>query len=199
MKRKILISRLADKVRSFGVVFSNEAGDDCAAAVAILLFGNTQTVLPGGYAGEEISINSPIAQVIEFPQEFVLLGRATVMIKGIANRLGIDWSLSDRWAAAAEEAIAAVGPKERLPIWNVVEPRIYSKFGRRRLSVIDRVRFNEVLSSLVNFSETFQAYMIKKSELVFRSLIPKPIIDSLIKFVVKIVAFLTGLKKSRLR
>jgi hypothetical protein len=38
-------------------------GDDCAAAVAILLFGNTGTKLPGGYAGEEISVDSPIVQV----------------------------------------------------------------------------------------------------------------------------------------
>ena len=62
--------------------FKPGAGDECAAAIAILLFGNTETVLPGGYAGEELSADSPINQVTEFPQEFILLGRATVMIKG---------------------------------------------------------------------------------------------------------------------
>lgn len=39
--------RLADTVRSFGVTFKPGAGDECAAAVAILLFGNTATKLPG--------------------------------------------------------------------------------------------------------------------------------------------------------
>ena len=42
--------------RSFGVFFKEGAGDECAAAVAILLFGNTDTILPGGYAGEEMFV-----------------------------------------------------------------------------------------------------------------------------------------------
>ena len=42
--------------RSFGVYFKEGAGDECAAAVAILLFGNTDTILPGGYAGEEMYV-----------------------------------------------------------------------------------------------------------------------------------------------
>jgi len=33
----------------------------------------------------------------------------------------------NRWASAAEEAINAVKPDERQPIWSVSEPRIYSK------------------------------------------------------------------------
>eukprot|EP00596_Hydrurales_sp_CCMP1899_P001988 CAMPEP_0119051372 /NCGR_PEP_ID=MMETSP1177-20130426/73012_1 /TAXON_ID=2985 /ORGANISM="Ochromonas sp, Strain CCMP1899" /LENGTH=511 /DNA_ID=CAMNT_0007030557 /DNA_START=211 /DNA_END=1743 /DNA_ORIENTATION=- len=109
---------LADGVRKFGVTFKEGAGDDCAAAVALVLFGNSDTVLPGGYAGEEISENSPINQVTEFPQELVLLGRATVMIRGIANRLGVTWGLCDRWAAEAKEALeASIHPAQSLPIW----------------------------------------------------------------------------------
>ena len=57
-----------------GVTFKEGAGDECAAAVALVLFGNSDTILPGGYAGEEISPDSPINQVTEFPQELVLLG-----------------------------------------------------------------------------------------------------------------------------
>ena len=188
---KEYIRQLAKKVKSFGVTFAEDAGDDCAAAVAILLFGSTDTALPGGYAGEELSIESPIAQVIEFPQEFVLLGRATVMIKGIANRLGITWSLSDRWAAAAEEAIASNGPKESLPIWSVVDPRIYSKSGRRRLSVVDRVRFNEVKSGLGYAAELMNAYIVKKSELLIKSIIPQSILERLIRLFLKLNAFIT--------
>ena len=99
---------LAAQVRSFGVSFKDGAGDEAAAAIAVLLFGNSATELPGGYVGAELDERSPIAQVLEFPQEFVLLGRATVMIKGIAKRLEMDWSLSDRWGAVAQEAIEAV-------------------------------------------------------------------------------------------
>ena len=64
-----------------GLTFKEGARDDCAAAVAIVLFGNSDTILPGGYVGQETSPDSPIAQVAEFPSEFILLGRATVMIK----------------------------------------------------------------------------------------------------------------------
>jgi len=49
------------------VTFKEGAGDDCAAAVALVLFGNSDTVLPGGWAGEEISPNSPINQVRALP------------------------------------------------------------------------------------------------------------------------------------
>ena len=59
------------------MTFKEGAGDECAAAVALVLFGNSDTILPGGYAGEEISENSPINQVTEFPQELVLLGKFT--------------------------------------------------------------------------------------------------------------------------
>ena len=193
---KEYIKQLAEKVRSFGVTFSENAGDDCAAAVAILLFGSTDTVLPGGYVGEEISVESPIAQVVEFPQEFVLLGRATVMIKGIANRLGIVWSLSKRWSTAAEEAITSNGPMELLPIWSVVDPRIYSKSGRKRLSMVDRVRFTEVKSSLGYMIELINAYILKKSELFIKAIVPKSVLEKTIRLFLKFNAFITRPRKS---
>lgn len=36
----------------------------------------------------------------------MLLGRATVLIKGISKRLGIKWSLASKWKAEAEAALA---------------------------------------------------------------------------------------------
>lgn len=42
-----LQKQLSDKVKSFGVSFTEDAGEEAAAAVAILLFGNTGTALPG--------------------------------------------------------------------------------------------------------------------------------------------------------
>ena len=65
---RALTRRLAEAVRAFGVYFKAGAPDECAAAVAILLFGNSGVTLPGGYASEDISADSPIASVVEFPQ-----------------------------------------------------------------------------------------------------------------------------------
>ena len=126
---------LANSVKSFGVFFKeSDKVREAAAAVAILLFGNSETKLPGGFAGEELDSSSPIAQVVEFPQELVLLGRATVMIKGISNRLGMPWALSDRWAAVAAEAIESdITPAQRLPIWSVIKPQVCSLRGGARM------------------------------------------------------------------
>lgn len=63
-----LTNTIAQRIKSFGVKFKEGVDDTCAAAVAILLFGSSNTKLPGGYAGEEISKDSPIVQVAEFPQ-----------------------------------------------------------------------------------------------------------------------------------
>lgn len=113
-----MIRSLAEKIRVAGVLFRPGVGDECAAAVAILLLGNNNCTLPGGYSGLELSSTSPIVQIVEFPAELVLLGRATFMIKGIASKLGLAWGLSDRWAAVAQEALAAQLPHERLPVWS---------------------------------------------------------------------------------
>ena len=84
-----------------GVTFKEGAGDECAAAVALVLFGNSDTILPGGYAGEEISENSPINQVTEFPQELVLLGKFIYKgeIKTERGEMSIlNWYLFDRYS-----------------------------------------------------------------------------------------------------
>jgi len=44
-----LTKKLADTVRSYGLTFKEGARDDCAAAVAIVVFGKSDTILPGGY------------------------------------------------------------------------------------------------------------------------------------------------------
>jgi aarF domain-containing kinase len=155
-----LITTLAKSVRSFGVKFREGVPDSAPAAVALLLFGNTGVPLPGGYAYEEISPDSPVAEVIEFPQEFVLLGRATVMIKGIAARLGMPWCLSDRWAPVARECLEA-DAVERLPVWSAAVPPETQVdragvLGRRTKSLgsAEGLRFRDVLMSL-NLSRTW--------------------------------------------
>ena len=150
-----------------GISFKEGAGDECAAAVAIVLFGNSDTILPGGYAGEELSSKSPINQVVEFPQELVLLGRATVMIRGIANRLGVKWGLSDRWAKEAKEAlVSAPFPLESLPIWSVAPPIVATTevgmdgaMGSGPLRLVagrERIRFKDVMKSFSNLIVLFK-------------------------------------------
>jgi len=173
----LLTKRLANTVRSFGVTFKEGAGDDCAAAVAVLLFGNTETKLPGGYAGEEISPDSPIVQVTEFPQELVLLGRATVMIKGIANRLGMPWGLSDRWADVAAAALAATQPSEFLPIWSVARPTVatttISAPDERRVAGNERIRFKDVVNSALALTKLFRAWLLERISMAFVKLVPE--------------------------
>lgn len=177
-----LTTELAQLVRSFGVTFKPGAGDEAAAAVAILLFGNTDTILPGGYAGEEISLDSPIVQVQEFPSELVLLGRATVMMKGIANRLRMSWGLSDRWRPLAQEAIdsLAQGPEQFLPVWSVSRPVVTSPsalstetIGRSVEGKGGRIRFRDVKLGFASWLALFRDYLSKKMVRIVRSSMPQ--------------------------
>lgn len=147
-----LTTEIAQYMRDQGIDIRKEAGDECAVALALLLFGNSDAVLPGNFRGQELSPDSPIAQVINFPSEFILLGRATVMIKGIARRLDMEWGLCDRWSTYAREALATSNPSEVMPIWCVVEPSLTttdrSGSSVRRGSNKGPIRFKEVLASL---------------------------------------------------
>jgi len=118
-------SKLAGLVRDFGVTFLEEGGDDkaknnddLACAVALFLFGDTDLgELPGGYSTNELSAESPIKQVASFPQELVLMGRATVLLKGIAKRLDIPLSLAERWSDGCQLTVNA-SSQPTLPLWS---------------------------------------------------------------------------------
>eukprot|EP00931_Biecheleriopsis_adriatica_P118791 TRINITY_DN94110_c0_g1_i1.p1 TRINITY_DN94110_c0_g1~~TRINITY_DN94110_c0_g1_i1.p1 ORF type:complete len:611 (-),score=112.64 TRINITY_DN94110_c0_g1_i1:366-2177(-) len=116
-----MIRTLADCVRNFGVTFFENTDDEdaCAASVALYLFGEKDVQFPGGYAKEEFSENSPLRRLAAFPMELVLLGRASVLVKGVAARLGVDWSVSKKWEPLARDAITALCDKDecRLPSW----------------------------------------------------------------------------------
>lgn len=204
-----LTKELAQLVRSFGVSFKEGAGDDCAAAVAILLFGHTDTILPGGYAGEEISLDSPIVQVQEFPAELVLLGRATVMVKGIANRLQISWGLSDRWKPLAQEALASVeqGPGQYLPVWSVSQPIISSPLpilGRSSASAnknnnsynsdgtnqgvsnSNRLRFRDIGAGFRAWLSLVKEYAVKKLFILAQRYLPKSVQKKLFNYIARL-------------
>ena len=70
------------------------------------LFDGTVENLPGGYDKGELSPNSPVKDLESFPQDLVLVGRSSILIKGLSNRLGIPWSLAAEWAPIAEKVLA---------------------------------------------------------------------------------------------
>ena len=102
------LAPLAQSALALGVCFKPTCPDVniTAAALALWLFDSTAAaVLPGGYVSNELSPLSPVAEVASFPQALVFVGRATVLIRGLANRLGVDWSLAQEWAPAARRLL----------------------------------------------------------------------------------------------
>lgn len=96
-----------------GVVLNDDAQDEAAAAVAMWLFDGSVETLPGGYEKGELSPNSPVKELKSFPQDLVLVGRSSILIKGLSNRLNIPWSLSKNWAPIARNVLDPVKSTER--------------------------------------------------------------------------------------
>jgi len=84
-----------------GVELKEGAPEEAAAAIAMWLFDGTVESLPGGYSANELSPDSPLKEFKVFPQELVMVGRNTVLIKGVAARLGLKWSLAKAWVPIA--------------------------------------------------------------------------------------------------
>lgn len=63
----------------------------------------------GGFDTSEISPNSPVKVLKSFPQDLTFVGRSTTLIKGLAARLGVRWSLADEWAPIASTVLARKG------------------------------------------------------------------------------------------
>ena len=81
--------------------------------MAMWLFDGSVEKLPGGYDKGELSPNSPVKELKSFPQDLVLVGRSSILIKGLSNRLGITWSLSREWAPIARQVLTPNSPSER--------------------------------------------------------------------------------------
>lgn len=110
--------KLADLVQKFGVTVSEEYQNDTNlwCSVALFLFGNADQTLPGGYSSNELDEKSPIKLITSFPQELVLLGRATVLLKGIAKKLEVPFSLADKWGPGCALTLDSAS-KPSLPLW----------------------------------------------------------------------------------
>ena len=66
-----------------------------------------------------------LCQVASFPQELVFVGRSTVLIRGIAAALGVEWSLSNEWAPTAAKVLqprkgVALKATETVVCWDVL-------------------------------------------------------------------------------
>ena len=101
------ISRLALEL---GVKLRPGSPKEGPAATAMWLFDGSVQALPGGFDTSEISPNSPVKVLKSFPQELTLVGRSTILIKGIAARLGVRWSLAAAWAPLARRLLARQVP-----------------------------------------------------------------------------------------
>jgi ABC1 atypical kinase-like domain len=120
-----------------GVELNEDAQAEAPAAVAMWLFDGLTEVLPGGYDMGELSPNSPVKELKSFPQDLVLVGRSSILIKGISGRLGIPWSLAREWAPIAREVLDAKA----------------GKVPSGASSTDTRVRFRAVVSTLKQWAK----------------------------------------------
>ncbi|CAM9306133.1 unnamed protein product [Ectocarpus sp. 12 AP-2014] len=150
-------AEIAEDVKDFGVEVAEGAGDEALTATAILLFGPGGMELPGGYDTNEMSSNSPLKQLKAFPQELVLMGRATVMIKGIAAALGLKWNLAARWEPAARQALECGEEGCAVPVYAMTPPPVGGSKG------IVRPSFKEVRGSIWRAQNTAKSWFIAKS------------------------------------
>ena len=99
------LDKIGNLALELGVELNDDAQDEAAAAVGMWLFDGSVEKLPGGYDIGELSPNSPVKELKSFPQDLVLVGRSSILIKGISNRLGIPWSLAKEWAPIAKDVL----------------------------------------------------------------------------------------------
>jgi len=183
-EKKRITKKLASLVRDFGVTFmeGDEGNDDLACAVALLLFGDTDIVLPGGFSTNELSNESPIKRVASFPQELVLMGRATVLLKGIAKRLQVPLSLADRWNDGCQLTVNSASDPA-LPLWGkdiVVKARTDGNAVESGEKGEAKIRFRQIASLFKDYAKG------KGSRLAQRTAkrIPPKLRSQLLQFVI---------------
>lgn len=131
-----------------GVELNANAKDEAAAAIGIWLFDGSVEELPGGYDMGELSPNSPVRELKSFPQDLVLVGRSTILIKGLSSRLNIPWSLAKEWAPIARQVLDAN--------YSVASETPTANLNDRR------VRFREVLNTLKQWTKGRATRLVRK-------------------------------------
>ena len=146
-----------------GVELNDNAQDEAAAAVGMWLFDGTVENLPGGYDSGELSPNSPVRELKSFPQDLVLVGRASILIKGLSNRLEVPWSLASQWAPIARDVLYGGSTS--------------SKESEQSSAGSSRVRFREV-------RRTFRQWTKGKATAIVRRM-PSPLRSRIAALIVK--------------
>eukprot|EP00980_Cylindrotheca_fusiformis_P021075 scaffold8079_cov121-Cylindrotheca_fusiformis.AAC.3 len=167
-QRKVEAKELLAKwVREFGVTVVEQHKDDVNlwCSVALFLFGDSDQILPGGYSSNELDDNSPIKSVTSFPQELVLLGRATVLLKGIAKRLEVPFSLADKWSPGCALTMDAAA-EPSLPLWGQDVEAVMASGP----DVESKVRFHQVTSILSKWGKGKRSRLVER---VVKRLPPK--------------------------
>jgi len=123
-KKEQIFQEISQTATEMGLELFPGAPNTTAAAVSLLLFGDPEVPLPSEFASNELADRSPLRQVANFPQHLVLLGRATVMIKGIAKKLGVRWPLGEKWKSMAQHALMCNIPNSNggtasVPCWSL--------------------------------------------------------------------------------
>lgn len=127
------LQKIGSLALDLGVTFTEDCPEVAPAAIAMWLFDGSVSTLPGGYDSNELSPESPLKDLASFPQELVLVGRNTILIKGIAARLGITWSLAQEWKGIAQQLLDSLERGEA----DVVPPQL-TKRGRVQAFVVKR-------------------------------------------------------------
>ena len=99
------LERIGNTTEGLGIELKDDAPAYGHAAIAMWLFDGSVEIFPDGYDENETSPNSPVKAMKEFPSDLVLLARSTVLVKGLARRFGVRWSLSQEWAPIARRVL----------------------------------------------------------------------------------------------
>ncbi|KAL1508727.1 hypothetical protein AB1Y20_004822 [Prymnesium parvum] len=182
-----LVKTAQEKMAEFGVTFVDDAPPEASAALALLLFGDTDSKMPAGFSHDELSANSPIKQIASFPQELVLLGRATILIKGISKRLGIKWSLAEKWKPEAEAALACGVDGCLMPTWSNPTSTV-AKGSVDSSSSATSLRFRDVMRSYADSSMMLAKWAGKKSSNMVGKVVPTAIKAPVKRSAVRIAA-----------
>lgn len=147
------LAKIGQLALDLGVEFKEGCGEMAPPAVAMWLFDGSVEKLPGGYDKGELSPNSPVKELKSFPQDLVLVGRSSILIKGLSNRLGVPWSLASEWAPIAREVLE--GPSSS-------KGPVADQDG-------SRVRFGEVWNTLKRWSKGRATKLVRSLPAPLRS------------------------------
>ena len=95
------LERIGNLAQDLGIELKDDAPPNGHAAIAMWLLDGSVEEYPTGYSVGELSTNSPVKAMKSFPNDLVLVARNTVLVKAMAHRFGIPWSLSQQWAPTA--------------------------------------------------------------------------------------------------